>query len=68
MRVIICGAGLVGYGIAERLAAENNDVTIIDTKPTMSSASISLFSVHLAKNTSAPVDDIMTKIYAVILL
>jgi trk system potassium uptake protein TrkA len=31
MRVIICGAGLVGYGIAERLAAENNDVTIIDT-------------------------------------
>lgn len=33
MRVIICGAGQVGYGIAERLAAENNDVSIIDTSP-----------------------------------
>ncbi|MBA3446774.1 MAG: Trk system potassium transporter TrkA, partial [Pseudaminobacter sp.] len=31
MRVIICGAGQVGYGIAERLAAEKNDVSIIDT-------------------------------------
>ena len=31
MRVIICGAGQVGYGIAERLAAENNDVSLIDT-------------------------------------
>jgi trk system potassium uptake protein TrkA len=33
MRVIICGAGQVGFGIAERLAAEQNDVSIIDTKP-----------------------------------
>lgn len=33
MRVIICGAGQVGYGIAERLAAEQNDVTVIDTSP-----------------------------------
>jgi len=33
MRVIICGAGQVGYGIAERLAAEKNDVSIIDTQP-----------------------------------
>ncbi|ODN71377.1 Trk system potassium uptake protein TrkA [Methylobrevis pamukkalensis] len=31
MRVVICGAGQVGYGIAERLAAEENDVTVIDT-------------------------------------
>lgn len=31
MRVIICGAGRVGYGIAERLSAEDNDVTVIDT-------------------------------------
>lgn len=30
MRVVICGAGQVGYGIAERLAAEQNDVSIID--------------------------------------
>ncbi len=32
MRVLICGAGQVGYGIAERLAAEDNDVSVIDTK------------------------------------
>ncbi|MCO5084064.1 MAG: Trk system potassium transporter TrkA [Rhizobiaceae bacterium] len=31
MRVIICGAGQVGYGIAERLASERNDVSVIDT-------------------------------------
>ncbi len=31
MRVVICGAGQVGYGIAERLAAENNDVSVIDS-------------------------------------
>jgi len=31
MRVIICGAGQVGAGIAEKLSAENNDVTVIDT-------------------------------------
>ncbi len=30
MRVIVCGAGRVGYGIARRLARENNDVTVID--------------------------------------
>ncbi len=35
MRVIICGAGQVGFGIAERLAAEKNDVSIIDTAPAL---------------------------------
>ena len=30
MRVIICGAGRVGYGIAARLSAEKNTVTIVD--------------------------------------
>ncbi|MEM8648920.1 MAG: Trk system potassium transporter TrkA [Pseudomonadota bacterium] len=30
MRILICGAGQVGYGIAERLSAEDNDVTVID--------------------------------------
>jgi trk system potassium uptake protein TrkA len=33
MRIIICGAGQVGYGIAERLAAEKHDVSVIDTAP-----------------------------------
>ena len=30
MRVIICGAGRVGYNIAEYLAKEENDVTVVD--------------------------------------
>ncbi|MGB7287109.1 MAG: Trk system potassium transporter TrkA [Salaquimonas sp.] len=30
MKIIICGAGQVGYGIAERLAKEGNDVSVID--------------------------------------
>lgn len=33
MRVVICGAGQVGYGIAERLAREQNDVAVIDNDP-----------------------------------
>ena len=30
MRVIICGAGRVGYGLADRLAIEGNTVTVVD--------------------------------------
>lgn len=33
MRVIICGAGRVGYGIAARLAEEGNTVTVVDLSP-----------------------------------
>jgi len=33
MKVLICGAGQVGFGIAERLARERNDVTVVDTSP-----------------------------------
>jgi trk/ktr system potassium uptake protein len=33
MKVIVCGAGQVGFGIAKQLAAENNDVTVIDQSP-----------------------------------
>ena len=38
MRVIICGAGQVGFGIAEKLSSENNDVTVIDQSPELVSA------------------------------
>ncbi|WP_068312134.1 Trk system potassium transporter TrkA [Polycladidibacter hongkongensis] len=31
MKVVICGAGKVGYGIAEQLAAEQHDVSVLDT-------------------------------------
>ncbi|NCO03228.1 MAG: Trk system potassium transporter TrkA [Alphaproteobacteria bacterium] len=33
MRVIVCGAGQVGFSIAAYLARENNDVTVIDNCP-----------------------------------
>ncbi|MTI16104.1 Trk system potassium transporter TrkA [Rhodobacteraceae bacterium RKSG542] len=33
MKVVICGAGQVGYGIAEKLASEQNDVSVIDSSP-----------------------------------
>ena len=33
MKVIVCGAGQVGFNIARQLASENNDVTVIDQAP-----------------------------------
>jgi trk system potassium uptake protein TrkA len=33
MKVIVCGAGQVGFSIARHLALENNDVTVIDLDP-----------------------------------
>lgn len=35
MRVIICGAGEVGYNIASYLSREENDVTVIDNQRTL---------------------------------
>jgi len=33
MKVIVCGAGQVGFNIAHYLASENNDVSVIDQRP-----------------------------------
>ncbi|MGE0745318.1 MAG: Trk system potassium transporter TrkA [Rhodospirillales bacterium] len=33
MKIIVCGAGQVGFNIARQLAAESIDVTVIDTVP-----------------------------------
>lgn len=33
MKVIVCGAGQVGFHIARQLASENNSVTVIDRSP-----------------------------------
>ncbi|MEC7396827.1 MAG: Trk system potassium transporter TrkA [Pseudomonadota bacterium] len=33
MKVVICGAGQVGFSIARYLSAESNDVTVIDQSP-----------------------------------
>jgi trk system potassium uptake protein TrkA len=31
MKIIICGAGQVGWQIARHLAGERNDVTVVDS-------------------------------------
>ncbi len=33
MKVIVCGAGQVGWQIARHLSSEDNDVTVVDNKP-----------------------------------
>ncbi|MCJ8322359.1 MAG: Trk system potassium transporter TrkA [Rhizobiales bacterium] len=35
MKIVICGAGQVGFGIAEVLSREQNDVTVIDRNPVL---------------------------------
>ncbi len=35
MKVIICGAGQVGWQIAKHLAGEKNDVTVVDNNPVL---------------------------------
>jgi trk system potassium uptake protein TrkA len=35
MKVIVCGAGQVGFNIARYLAMEGNDVTVIDIEPSL---------------------------------
>jgi len=35
MKVIVCGAGQVGFHIAQHLSRENNDVTVIDQSPAL---------------------------------
>ncbi|MEM7652715.1 MAG: Trk system potassium transporter TrkA [Pseudomonadota bacterium] len=35
MKVLVCGAGQVGFSIARYLSLENNDVTVIDTSPSL---------------------------------
>ena len=36
MKVIICGAGQVGYNIARYLALEDNEVTVVDQSAELS--------------------------------
>ena len=35
MKVIICGAGQVGWQIARQLSREGNDITVVDNNPTL---------------------------------
>src|SRR5690606_1714667 len=55
MKVIICGAGQVGSGIAERLSAEGNDVSIIDANQALVDRANNLLEVSaLAGNAAHP--------------
>ena len=35
MKVIICGAGQVGWQIARHLSTEQNDITVVDNDPAL---------------------------------
>ena len=45
MRVIICGAGQVGYNIASYLAREENDVTVVDNDSALIARILSLIHI-----------------------
>ena len=49
MKIIICGAGVVGFGITKHLANEGNDVTVIDQSAKLLdkiSSSIDVKTIH----------------------
>lgn len=56
MKVIICGAGQVGTGIAERLAAEGNDISIIDASVKLVERANSLLEVRAVRGNAAHPD------------
>ena len=46
MKVIICGAGQVGWQIARHLSGERNDVTIVDSNPELVRRATETLDVH----------------------
>ena len=46
MKVIICGAGQVGWQIARHLSGENNDVTVVDNNPELVSRATDTLDVQ----------------------
>jgi trk system potassium uptake protein TrkA len=46
MKVIICGAGQVGWQIARHLSGENNDVTVVDNNPDLVSRAAETLDVQ----------------------
>ena len=56
MKVIICGAGQVGLGIAERLAAEGNDVSIIEQSPALVQRANDMLDVRAIQGNGAHPD------------
>ncbi len=56
MKVIICGAGQVGMGIAERLAQEGNDVSIIDASEELVQSANDMLDVRAIQGNAAHPD------------
>jgi trk system potassium uptake protein TrkA len=56
MKVIICGAGQVGTGIAERLSAEGNDISIIDSSPDLVQRANDILEVRAIQGNAAHPD------------
>ena len=56
MKVIICGAGQVGTGIAERLSAERNDVSIIDSSAELVQRANDVLEVRAVQGNAAHPD------------
>ena len=55
MKVIICGAGQVGWQIARHLSSEKNDVTIVDNNPDLVARAADTLDVNgIAGNASYP--------------
>ncbi|MGB0900595.1 Trk system potassium transporter TrkA [Halocynthiibacter sp.] len=60
MKVIICGAGQVGWQIARHLSGENNDVTVVDNNPELVRRATDTLDVQgIAGSASYP--DILTR-------
>ncbi|MBU1209806.1 MAG: Trk system potassium transporter TrkA [Alphaproteobacteria bacterium] len=56
MKIIICGAGQVGTGIAERLSAEGNDVSIIDASEALCERANEVLDVRAVHGNAAHPD------------
>ncbi len=56
MRIIVCGAGQVGSGIAERLSAEGNDVSIIDASEALVDRANEVLEVRALQGNAAHPD------------
>ena len=46
MKIIVCGAGRVGHGIARRLSSDGHNVSVIDENPTLIQAITSELEVQ----------------------
>jgi len=55
MKVIICGAGQVGWQIARHLSSEKNDVTVVDNNSELVARAVDTLDVNgIAGNASYP--------------